>query len=59
MADDWTAGRRAPDGDDDVDRLRASFARLLPGATGDDVAVGNTVTGLPPAVTTAPRRYHV
>lgn len=43
----WAAGRGAPgDNHDEVDRLRAEFARLLPGATGDDVAVSNTVAAL-------------
>ncbi|MQY18331.1 aminotransferase class V-fold PLP-dependent enzyme [Nocardia macrotermitis] len=40
---DWGAGRRTPGGDDEVDRLRAGFTRLLPGATPDDIAIANTV----------------
>ncbi|WP_216896277.1 aminotransferase class V-fold PLP-dependent enzyme [Nocardia alni] len=43
---DWAAGRRTPMSDENVDRLRSSFARLLPGATGADVAVGNSVGAL-------------
>ncbi len=43
---DWAAGRHTPMSDENVDRLRASFARLLPGATGADVAIGNSVGAL-------------
>lgn len=43
--EDWSAGRRTPLSgmDDAADRVREGFARLLPGATTDDVAVGNSV----------------
>lgn len=43
----WAAGRGAPAvHDDKVDELRAAFARLLPGAMPDDVAVGSSVGAL-------------
>ncbi|MGF6889012.1 selenocysteine lyase/cysteine desulfurase [Nocardia sp. GAS34] len=43
---DWRSGRRAPDNHDAMDQLRAAYARLLPGASKDDVAVSNTVGNL-------------
>ncbi|MQY31188.1 aminotransferase class V-fold PLP-dependent enzyme [Nocardia aurantia] len=47
VTDDWVAGRAAPNKHDDrVDPARAAFARLLTGATADDVAVGSTVAAL-------------
>ncbi|MCX4096940.1 aminotransferase class V-fold PLP-dependent enzyme [Nocardia sp. alder85J] len=47
ITDDWAAGRAAPNAHDDlVDSARAAFARLLTGATPDDVAIGSTVAAL-------------
>jgi len=47
LMDDWAAGRRTPgNSDEQVERLRESFARLLPGASAADVAVSNTVSAL-------------
>ncbi|UGT62361.1 aminotransferase class V-fold PLP-dependent enzyme [Nocardia asteroides] len=43
----WSSGRSTPgDYDHLVPELRASFARLLTGATADDIAIGGTVAGL-------------
>ncbi|MGW4772311.1 aminotransferase class V-fold PLP-dependent enzyme [Nocardia sp. NPDC004278] len=43
----WAAGRGAPATRDDlVPELRAGFARLLAGASVDDIALGATVAGL-------------
>ncbi|MFD4179675.1 aminotransferase class V-fold PLP-dependent enzyme [Rhodococcus sp. NPDC058514] len=54
VTDDWAAGRGAPAvHDPKVDGLRAAFARLLPGATPDDVAVGGSVGALIAPVATA------
>ncbi|MCM6778616.1 aminotransferase class V-fold PLP-dependent enzyme [Nocardia sp. CDC159] len=43
----WTAGHIAPSAADDrVEVLRASFVRLLAGATADDIAIGHSVGSL-------------
>lgn len=44
---EWAAGRAVPSAHDDlVPRLRENAARLLPGATAADIAVGGTVSSL-------------
>lgn len=45
--EEWATGRSSPATHDHlVEELRAGFARLLDGATPDDIAYGNTVAGL-------------
>ncbi|WP_227983704.1 aminotransferase class V-fold PLP-dependent enzyme [Nocardia spumae] len=47
VLDGWASGHRAPSRfDDHVDRLRAVYARLLGGATTDDVAIGGSAAAL-------------
>ncbi|MET7771849.1 aminotransferase class V-fold PLP-dependent enzyme [Nocardia sp. NPDC005366] len=50
----WAAGRGGPSAaDDSIEPVRAGFARLLAGATADDIGLGSTAAGLIGPVVTA------